>query len=219
MAIIAGELDLDVPKIDLSEIEKFLVDTHEIHLNSRTSTEEKIYQQRNDREYPWQRRVLEFKGKSIYDYSEYPELKKFFSFIDTLPVNAINRTSVMLYQTNQKSYDFNWHFDGDTQYGFRVCVGLDKSVPFVQLGKLKPNYEHVTKTFEKIENFMIEENKQYDLYPSKENTVFLLNRLNCPHRVPIIENSKQRCVIIVFGDTFDLNLKYIQRIDDDLHAE
>lgn len=217
MVLIAGEINIEIPNIDITKLEKFLAETKEIHSNSRTSAEEKVYQQRNNREYPWTRRILEYNGKPIYDFSIYPEMQRILTIADNLPINPATRLILMLFQTAQKEYDFNWHFDGDTQYGFRICFGLDTSIPFVQLTKLKPDYEYVSKTLERIESHMVYEDKQYDLYPTKENTVFMLNRKIYPHRVPVFENSKMRCVIIVQGDLIESNLDFLHRIDDELH--
>ena len=219
MALIAGELNVELPNVDIVKLEKFITDTEEIHSNSRTSAEEKVYYQRNNREYPWTRRVLEYNGKLIYDYSTYLEIQKILKVADSLPINRASRIILMLFQTSQKEYDFNWHFDSDTQYGFRVCFGLDKSIPFVHLTKLKPEYEHVSKTFERIESHMVYEDIQYDLYPTKENTVFMLNRKIYPHKVPVVENSKMRCVIIIQGELMESNLDFLQRIDDELYSQ
>lgn len=218
MALIAGEIDLAVPDIDLVHVEQFLAQTHEIHNNSRTSSEEKGYKQRNDREYPWQRRVLEYLNKPIYDYSLFPEINKIIEMTHTLPIVPATRTSLMLYQNSQKTYDFNWHFDVDTEQGFRICFNLNTEIPFVQLAKLKPEFEYVSKTFERIENHMVDESNQHEIYPTRKNTVFLLNRRNYPHKVPVFERSSQRCVIIVSGKITDPNFNFLQRIDDELHT-
>lgn len=219
MSIVAGEIDIDIPDINLGKIELFLSDTIHIHTNSKMSSEEKIYKQRNNRPYPWDRRVLEYLGTPTYDFNKYPEFKKIFNVVNCLPIDVNTRTCLMLYQNSQKSYDFNWHFDGDNDYGFRVCFNLDTAVPFVELAKLDKKFEYVNKTFERIQQHMVDETTKIQLYPTRKNTIFLFNRLNYPHRVPMINSNVNRCVIIVHGKIIDLNLKFIQKIEDEFHIQ
>jgi hypothetical protein len=219
MVLIAGELDILVPDVDFNEIETFLKDTHDVHENSRTSSEEKGYATRNNRKYPWTRRVLQFNGIDQSPYKNYPEMVKLFEVASALPIDPITRIMIFLYQDNQPDYDFYWHFDGDYTYGFRICVGLDTTKPFVELTKLKTEYEYINNSSSKIEPYMVDESKLYTLYPNKKNTVMLLNRTKYPHRVPIIKSDTPRCVLIVSGVLTDLNLNFLQKIEDEFHTQ
>ena len=81
MALIYGELNVDVPNLPPTEIEHFISDTKEFHELSIYSKEEKVYFQRNNRDYPWDRRVLEFNGKEFYNYKSLNPFKKIKNLI------------------------------------------------------------------------------------------------------------------------------------------
>lgn len=215
MSLIAGEINISLPNIDFLEIETFLKNSLVHHTNNITSSVEKIYHERNLRSYPWQRRVLEFKGEHIYDYTDYSEIQKILSLAYSLPIEKKDRLIILLFQSAQDNYDFDWHFDRDINYGFRICFGLNPTVPFIRFAKLKEEFEKMKDSWEKIYNHMIYEDQQYDLYPSKENTVFLINKNKHPHKVPVLENNNKRCVIIVQGIIQNLNLDFIQKIEDE----
>ena len=76
--LIAGELQITVPQVSFNDIDNFIRETAELHHASKMSLEEKAYMQRNNREYPWDRRLLEYEGKTFHNYKElqwlYPEL-------------------------------------------------------------------------------------------------------------------------------------------------
>lgn len=197
--MIAAELNLEVPTIDFNQIELFLVETLVEHsLNTNSSREEKVYELRNRRSYPWQRRILEFQGKPCHDYRNKNPFKILNGLLDNLPVDPTDRTILMIYQKQQPDYDFNYHYDGDREYGFRVCFNLDTDKVFVEFAKLREEYSYVRESREKILDNMIDSTHVYQLKPIKTNTVFCFNRLQYPHRVPLSSHDN-RLVLIVQG--------------------
>ena len=113
MDFIAGELDIEVPSLSFDAVESFFAETEQSYRKSAFFTEDSIYRQRNDREYPWERRVLEFRGKKIYPYDTHQSLNAFVDTIEKLPVSKENRTIILIVQKTQGDYDFNFHFDAE----------------------------------------------------------------------------------------------------------
>lgn len=213
MGLIAGELDITVPDITFEELEEFLAATKFRHEHSKAYAEEQIYLERNGKVYPWDRRVLEFNGISNYNYSEVQPFNKLISVIDSLPILKHTRVILLISQKSQPDYDFNFHFDLDAGYGFRLCFGLDTTKTFLEMSKLKPEYLAHGRELKKIESYMVEE-QVYAVTPVKSNTVFCINGSEYPHRVPV-NNSGARFVLIVRGDLTSLDdVKFLKRIEE-----
>jgi hypothetical protein len=213
MGIIAGELDVQVPDIDFSDIEEFLKRTKDYHNSTVFSKEEKIYFERNKREYPWDRRVLEYNGTEFYDYQKNKPFNILSNLINTLPIDKKSRVVLLLSQSAQRDYDFNFHFDADLTHGFRICIGLDTTIPFLEIGELKPEFYHYSKNLNKIEDYMMSD-KIYNIIPRRPNTVICLSGSKYPHRVPV-NSSKNRFVLIVRGNVLSMdNVNFLQRITE-----
>jgi len=212
--MIAAELDLYLPAIDLEEVKKFIKETEIIHFSNQSfSKEEVIYRERNGKPYPWNRRLLEYCGKYFYNYLDEGPFVKLAPVIKSLPIMENTRVVLLLHQEEQKNYDFNFHFDKDENFGFRICYGLDTEEPFVEFAKLKNDFLHVRNTLEPIKNYMIEDIK-YSLVPKNKNTVFLFNGNSFPHRVPLTTVKSNRIAIIVRGKLTEIeNLKYLQILE------
>jgi len=215
--IIAGELDLTVPAMDIDAVKNFILLTKEMHDNSVAAAEEKIYVERNQRPYPWDRRILERDSKTYWRYNQLEVFKPILPLLDQLPLNTKHRSIIMIYQENYVDYDFNYHFDNVAGIGFRICFNLDTDKTFVQLSQLKEEFVKHGRTKNKIEDDMVEGDVT-DLVPSKPNTVFFLNGTNFPHRVPVLPHTGPRLVLIVMGlPTFNFNnLKWLQKFEKDV---
>lgn len=197
--MIASELNLYVPYINLFDIRNFLQTTKKDHDSIISfSNEEKTYEHRNSRPYPWHRRVIELQGQKQFDLTDNIEFNKIYKVIDQLPLVKNKRNVLIIYQDQQPEYDFNFHFDGDKEYGFRICFNLDPSKVFLEFAKLKQEFLYIKENRQKIENHMVDY-KIYKLYPSSTNTIFCINGKNFPHRVPVMANSS-RLVVIVHGE-------------------
>lgn len=213
MGLIYGELDIDVPKLSIEKFDDFFKKTETTHKNLRHSIEEDVYFQRNKKNYPWLRRVLEIKGDQCHDYRSYAIFFPITKIIDILPIRRESRIVTILYQKEQPEYDFNFHFDNDKTYGFRICFGLALRRAFLELSKIKDEYQQHALDLKKIENFMVESDI-IEIVPKKSNTVICLNGFRYPHRVPINSNGS-RVSIIVRGEVTGLeSLKYIQRVEE-----
>lgn len=212
--MIAAELDINLPPLDLERVKKFINDTHDLHFSNQSfSREEVIYRERNGRQYPWDRRLLEYCGKSFYDYLEDEPFVQLAPVIKSLPIVENTRVVLLLYQEEQQYYDFNFHFDKDENFGFRICYGLNTEEQFVEFAKLKNEFLYVRDTLESIKDYMVEDIK-YPLVPKNSNTVFLFNGSRCPHRVPLTNTKSRRLAIIVRGKLTGIqNLKYIQVVE------
>ena len=213
--LIAGELQITVPQVSFNDIDNFIRETAELHHASKMSLEEKAYMQRTHREYPWDRRLLEYEGKTFHNYKEHTAFIQLVNIIESLPINSLSRVVLLLSQKAQTDYDFNWHFDRDNQIGFRICIGLDTTKPFLEFARLKEEYKNYNKNMKRIEPYMVEE-QIYDITPTKTNTVLCVNGERYPHRVPL-NNNTERCAIIVRGDLMHTNFNFCQRIDDEFH--
>lgn len=213
MGLIIGEVDIEVPTIPFDSVTEFLNSSKKFHEGSVYSKEEYIYRERNNREYPWDRRVLEYQGTEFYNYLDTDPFSKLKKIINSLPIEKDSRVVLLLSQKEQNNYDFNFHFDADNQYGFRICLGLDINKPFLEIGELKPEFYEHGKSLKKIEDHMTT-GKLYPITPMKSNTVFCLSGEKFPHRIPI-NGGYQRFVLIVRGniDSID-NIKYLQRIEE-----
>jgi hypothetical protein len=214
--LVAGELNLEVPNIPASEFLTFIEETEELHLQSVSmSREERIYAERNNRSYPWNRRLLEHNGNCFYNYRNVKPFSDIVPIINQLPIVPSSRTVLLLYQNVQPAYDFNWHFDNDEGYGFRICIGLDTTVSFLEFVRIKNEFKNYCKTLQRIESNMVH-NTIYSITPKKSNTVLYINGNQYPHRVPI-SNGKQRASIIVRGQLIPKELEFCQRIDDEFY--
>jgi hypothetical protein len=213
MGLIAGEIDIEVPDIEFDQILKFIKDTEILHRESKVSMEEKLYTERNKRQYPWNRRLLELNGVPFFNYRNISPFNQLCNLIDSLPINPETRTVLLLNQKIQLDYDFNFHFDGDDQYGFRICLGLDINKSFLEMAKLRSEFIDLNSRSNKIEEYMVEL-PTHQIIPSKSNTVFCINGSVYPHRVPI-NNSCTRSVIIVRGKLTNIdNLKFLQKVEE-----
>lgn len=193
MTILAAELDLIVPKEPKLEFEDFLANTLEKY--KIISNVEDAYFTRNNRVYPWNRRILMFNGKLVGGMEKFVELDNIFTFAF---LHFRDPTVIMLYQKEQHfDYDFTFHFDGEYPYGFRVCYGLDIEKPFLEFSKLKDEFVEGARKFAQIKEHMVED-KVYTLSPTRSNTVLQINGVNYPHRVPL-NSSTNRLVFIVYG--------------------
>lgn len=218
--LIAGELNLEVPQILYTDVVDFFHQTEEEHKKYNTLyKDEEIYKKINSRPHPWQRRLLEFKGIPLYNYRN----KKLFSglipVIDQLPIVPTTRMVLLLFQNPQPPYDFGWHFDGDKQYGFRICIGVDTDKPFLEFIKIKEDYRYAsTERAVVIDSNMLEGNI-YQIFPSKPNTVICINGEHYPHRVPIAGKlSTTRVVVIVKGKLTTTEFDLSQRITNELYT-
>jgi hypothetical protein len=213
MGLIAGELDITVPSVSFDAVDQFIKDSKILHDLSNFGKEEQIYFARNNRQYPWDRRVLETLGKPVYDYRNIDPFNSIIDIIDSLPIIKETRVILLLSQREQNNYDFNFHFDRDNQYGFRICFGLDTNKTFLEMAALKSEFKQYGENLNKIEDYMVEDTV-HKLIPSRPNTVFCIKGNTYPHRVPIT-NSVQRFVVIVRGDLTSIdNLKFLTRIDE-----
>jgi hypothetical protein len=120
--LIAGELQLNVPQLSFNDIDSFIIETQDVHNSSNMSLEEKTYWQRNNRVYPWDRRLLEFEGRTFHNYKEHKAFIQINKIIESLTIKPTTRVVLLLCQRIQSDYDFNWHFDRDNQIGFRICM-------------------------------------------------------------------------------------------------
>ena len=213
--LITGELQLTVPQLSFNDINEFVMETAEYHYSSNMSLEEQTYKQRNNRDYPWDRRVLEFEGRPFHTYKEHKAFKHLVELIELLPIKPTTRVVLLLCQKNQSDYDFNWHFDKDNLFGFRICTGLDTTKPFLEFAKLKEEYKEYNKNMKRIEPYMVEE-EIFNIIPTKSNTVICVNGERYPHRVPLNQGIN-RCSIIVRGELLSPDLNFCQRIDDELY--
>jgi hypothetical protein len=215
--IIAGELDLEVPEINLDDLKSFMMLTKEMHENSLAANEEKVYLERNGKPYPWQRRLLEVDSKSYWRYSQLPVFKPLVPLINSLPINLEHKFIVLLYQEQSVDYDFNYHFDNVLGVGFRICINLAVGKPFVQLSQLKDDFLKHAHARNKIEDDMVE-GEVYDLVPSKKNTVLYMNGTHFPHRVPVDPIGGPRLVLQVIGTpTLYFNtLTWLQKFEKDV---
>jgi hypothetical protein len=210
--MIAAELDYNVPAITMEDVNLFIDATKDSYEKSRFFKEDLVYQERNRRPYPWTRRVLEVRGYKIYPYDVQGALVPLMDVINSLPIIESTRTAVLISQNEQADYDFNFHFDAEPSYGFRICCGLDTTKPFLEFSQLKDEYLIHGRDRKKIENHMVHE-KLYTLTPKKSNTVLCVNGDYYPHRVPI-NGSKNRFVIIVEGQISKLDDQpYLQVIE------
>lgn len=213
MGLISGEIDIQLPNIEFNELEEFLCATQFEHENSKAYIEEQKYFERNGRAYPWDRRVLEFNGIANYNYNEVAPFNKLSSIIDSLPIKRNTRVVLLISQKLQSEYDFNFHFDLDAEYGFRLCFGLDTNKPFLEMSKLKTEYADHGRKLNKIESYMVEE-KIYNIVPTRSNTVFCINGTDYPHRVPV-NKSSERFVLIIRGEVISLDdIKFLKRVDE-----
>ena len=207
--MIAAELDIFVPDISFLDLKKFLKETHEHHFRTPIlSREETRYEKRHSRKYPWDRRVLEFNGEKYFNYNNRYPFKEIYHLIDFLPILKETRVVLLLCQDKQDVYDFNFHFDGDEKYGFRICFNLDIDKVFLEFGQLKENFLYIKNTTEQIKPDMIEKN--FFLKPMKKNTIFQISG-DYPHRVPIVEGN-ERVVLIVRGKLDNKKLNFLQEV-------
>jgi hypothetical protein len=213
MNLIYGELDIDVPKISLHEFDVFFENTQNDHRNLKHSIEEDIYFERNKKKYPWQRRILEVKGSLFHEYRSFSVFSSILQIIDYLPIKKETRVVTILYQKEQFDYDFNFHFDNDKTYGFRVCFGLEEQKVFLELARIKDEYQQHALNLKKIENYMVDSDI-IEIIPKKSNTVLCLNGFRYPHRVPITSNCV-RVAIIVRGEVSNMEkLNFIQKVEE-----
>lgn len=211
--MIAAELDVVLPKLSFTSLYKFLKDTEHAHFSVEDfSKEESVYFERNHKNYPWERRILEYEGEIFYDYRNKKLFKNLISIIDSFPIIKDTRVVILLFQKKQEEYDFNYHFDKDEKYGFRICYNLNTNIPFLEFAKLKKEYSYVRNTLEKIQPFMVE-NNTYNLIPTKKNTVLMFDGVEYPHKVPVVNGNSKRLSIIVRGKLSDIkNLNFCQII-------
>jgi len=217
MGLIAAEIDIQVPHISAELMEDFFKISKFAHEKSKASDEEKIYFERNQKKYPWDRRVLEFNGNILHNYRKHPAFNDIVPIIEQLPILLEDRVVLLIGQPVQSDYDFNWHFDNDHGYGFRICFGLTLNKTFLEFSKLKPEFSYCAPAIgknglEKIETHMVEE-KIYSITPQKSNTILCINGSQYPHRVPPDNSVNARFVLIVRGKPITLeHLNFIQQI-------
>jgi len=215
MTFIAGELNMQVPEISFEDFEEFIKSSKTLHESiPGHNNEEFVYKQRNLRVYPWERRILEFQGKEFHSYSSNTLFKPLMSLINSLPIIPESRGILLISQCKQENYDFNFHFDKDPNYGFRITFGLDTKKPFVEFGKMKNDFKNARQHLKMIEPNMVED-KIYSLIPTRSNTVFCFSSTYYPHRVPLI-NADNRVVLIIAGTlTMSIDkLDFIQTLED-----
>jgi hypothetical protein len=220
--LIAGELDLKVPEISFADLSEFLDDTKDIHERIQgMSREETVYSQRNLKPYPWTRRILEVNGKPFYNYRSKPPFTNLMSIIDQLPIVPDTRVILLLYQHEQSNYDFNWHFDKDRQFGFRLCLGLDTDKPFLEFARMHNEFldyakDHTEKSVI-LEKHMINENKIYSITPTRSNSVICINGYEYCHRVPIV-NASTRASFVIRGELTSNEFNLKQKVEDELYS-
>jgi len=214
MALIYGEVNIEVPDIPFDVLKSFIKNTADEHVRLGHSKEEEIYFQRNNRKYPWDRRLLEYDGKLFHNYNRLEYFDKIYQIIESLPIknNDNNRLVLMLFQETQPEYDFNFHFDKDNPMGFRICFGLDTAKTFLEQARIKPEFQQHALELKKIENHMVED-QIYAIKPMRKNTVFCLDSRWYPHRVPV-EGNRSRVAIVVRGTLESIDhLNFLQRVD------
>lgn len=199
MGLIAGELDVNVPAMDFSALEDFIQLSKNTHVSTDMSREERIYQQRNSRPYPWERRLLENNGVMLHNYNNHPAFAQLVETLDRLPIVKSTRLVLLLSQIAQSDYDFNFHFDRGGPYSFRICLGLDTNKVFLEMSKLKSEFLQMSWKDRILPHHV--EDKKYNIIPTKTNTVFCIESKKYPHRVPI-NNSSMRLVLVVSGELF-----------------
>ena len=211
MDFIAGELDIEVPSLNFNLLDSFLQNSEEAYKNSKSYRDEIVYHERNQRPYPWKRRVLESQGTVLHNYRNLDLFKPIVNLIDSFPIAPFTRVILLISQSNQPDYDFNYHFDRDDTYGFRICFGLDTSKTFLELAELKTEFRTHGENLGKIENYMVK-GPIYSIRPMKSNTVMCLPGKKYPHRVPV-NNSGARCVLIVRGNLISLDgINFLQKV-------
>lgn len=210
MALIAGELNINVPDLDVSAIGEFIHHTEDRHKALKHDREERAYAARNGRPYPWQRRVLEYKGTRVHDANTFPVINDVFRVFDLLPLDPVDRTVLVLYQQSQPEYDFNFHFDGDGEFGMRVCFGLSVGKPFLEFARLSDNQSAARD--KRITDCMLD-GSRHTLIPQRSNTAFIINGATHPHRVPV-EGSEARVAFLLHGSIDHTKLEYIQCLKD-----
>lgn len=206
---IIGELNIEIPEIPERNVSEFLDYSKDYHILHGHSKEEDRYFARNNRKYPWYRRVLEYKGTKFYDYENWFNISK---ILNSIPILQKDRTIILLHQNEQLEYDFNFHFDNDAPIGYRLCYGLNTTKKFLELSKIKQEYKDHALQLNKIEPFMLYD-KIYSIVPIKSNTLIRLNGEDYPHRVPV-ENNKCRTVFVIYGKNFkEISIEYLQKLN------
>jgi len=215
--MIAAECDIPLPNVSFSDVRLFFESTHtEYYSNTSASKEEIVYKERNNKVYPWQRRIIQANGNTLHKNQTDSYLYFLNDILESLPIKKETRNVISIYQTHQLNYDFNFHYDGDREYGFRICYNLDTSKTFLEFAKLLPEYMDVKVSRKKIESDMTDNSVIHKLVPYRTNTIFCVNGNQYPHRVPIV-NHDERVVFIVNGDLDKerfQNLNYLNVLHD-----
>jgi hypothetical protein len=197
MALINGELDIEVSNISIDAIDNFVKESKDLHVRLGHSKEEDVYFERNKRQYPWNRRVLQHKNTYFHNSDSREEFKEIYRIMNQLPIKEENRIVLLLQQNERQHYDFNFHFDNDNPFGFRICLGLDVNKVFLEQSKIKDAYKNHALELGKIDDYMVNDSV-FEIRPTKENTVLILNGNKFPHRVPV-NNGSSRAVFVVRG--------------------
>lgn len=212
--VIVAELDITVPPLDFTLVEQFCDATKEAYLKSRYSTVDSVYMSRNSRTYPWERRVLERNNKVLYNaWAVFAPVK---DVIDKLEVDEDGRSIVMIYQSGQPDYDFNFHFDNTEVPGFRICFGLSDK-PFLEFSKVKDEFQKHALNLGKLSADMMEP-EVLSFTPSKSNCVLVVNGDTHPHRVPVLpeQAALPRAVFIVCGKMKRFDFPVVQSLEKSL---
>lgn len=211
---IVAELDITVPPLDFTLVEQFCDATKEAYLKSKHSTVDSVYMSRNSRTYPWERRVLERNNEVLYDaWGVFASVK---DVIDKLEVDEDGRSVVMIFQSGQPEYDFNFHFDNTEVLGFRICFGLSDK-PFLEFSKVKDAFQKHALNLGKLSVDMMEP-EVLSFTPSKSNCVLVVNGDTHPHRVPVLpeQATLPRAVFIVYGKMKRFDFPVVQSLEKSL---
>lgn len=200
--IIANELDIVLPNIEISEIVEVCHITNREYIEKYNHLE-KNWELREGVVYPWIRRILKLGGKHMFNVNNYPKFEYIFEMAETLIENP---NIALIYQKTQPNRDFGFHFDSQS-FGYRFCYGLDTTQPFVEFSKIKD--EHITSRSYFREDMFEEFNCEF--IPKRKNTVIGLAGLRFPHRVPFT-NAIERYVFLAEGNPKMHNYNKLQEL-------
>lgn len=197
-----GELGLEIPEIQIG-LDDFFQGTISDHVGTGLHTQEVQFQQMFNRPYPWIRRLLERNGDVIQN--PFPELDQ---IVDSLPIAPETRNTLLLFCPSTPDNEFRFHFDNDDIFGFRICLGLNTNLPFMELKEIKS--ENIGKTGRVVELDMLEETSYY-IKPTKSNTVLTLPGSLYPHRAIASSITSPIVVLIVTGKILESGNDWIEK--------
>lgn len=215
---IVAELDIEVPPLDFAAVEQFCDSTRKAYRESKHSIVDAAHAQRNFRQFPWERRVLERDNEIMHDVWSVDAFADVKKIIDQLEVDEAGRSVVMIFQDGQPGYDLNFHFDNIGVLGFRICFGLSDE-PFLEFSRIKDEFRQHTLNLGngKLLTDMLEP-RVLSFTPSKPNCVLVVNGDSYPHRVHVSteQSTKKRAVFVVYGKAKRLDFPVVQSLEKSL---